>query len=132
MTGRTWHVLNLYNMTTIQRSTIEIDATDRAPGRVAAEVAMILRGKNKPSFTPHIDGGDCVRVVNASKVKFTGKKLVQKDYYHHTMYPGGIRRTPMKKVFEKDPADVIKRAVYGMLPKNKLRDTMFKRLDVIA
>ena len=93
---------------------------------------MILRGKNKPDFTPHIDSGDHVSVVNAGAVKFTGRKLVQKDYYHHTMYPGGIKRTPMKKVFDIDPTEVIRKAVYGMLPKNKLRDGMMKRLTIKA
>jgi large subunit ribosomal protein L13 len=116
----------------IQRKKHEIDAEGRAPGRVATEVAMILRGKNKAEFAPHLDCGDFVTVVNAGKVKFTGRKLVQKDFYHHTMYPGGLRRTPMKKIFEKDPTEVIKRAVYGMLPKNKLRNEMMKRLTIKA
>lgn len=115
---------------TITRERIEIDAAGRAPGRVASEVAMILKGKNKPSYTPHIDGGDFVTVTNASKVKFTGDKLVQKDYYHHTLYPGGLKTTPMKRVFDNDPTEVIRRAVYGMLPKNKLRDEMMKRLTI--
>ncbi|MBU2542376.1 50S ribosomal protein L13 [Patescibacteria group bacterium] len=114
----------------IKRNKIEIDATDRAVGRVATEVAMILRGKNKPDFTPHIDSGDYVKIINTDKVKFTGKKLVQKDYYHHTMYPGGLRRTPMKKIFDKDSTEVLRRAVYGMLPKNRLRDGMMKRLTI--
>lgn len=116
----------------IKREKQTIDATGRAPGRVATEVAILLRGKNKPDFEPHIDAGDFVRVENAAKVKFTGKKLAQKDYYHHTMYPGGLKRTPMKKVFDKDPAEVIRRAVYGMLPKNKLRVEMMKRLTIKA
>jgi len=118
--------------TDIKREHHVIDAEGKAPGRIATEVAMILRGKNKPSFAPHIDAGDYVRVINAGKLNFTGLKLVQKDYYHHTMYPGGLKTTSMKKVFENDPADVVKRAVYGMLPKNKLRDGMFKRLTVEA
>ena len=116
----------------IKRNKIEIDATDRAAGRVATEIAMALRGKNRPDFSPHIDSGDYVRVINSSKMKFTGKKLVQKDYFHHTMYPGGLRRTPMKKIFEKDPTEVLRRAVYGMLPKNRLRDEMMKRLTIKA
>jgi len=116
----------------ITRERQEIDATGQAVGRIATQVAMMLRGKNKPSFEPHIDGGDFVTVKNVSKVKFTGNKLVQKDYYHHTMYPGGIRRTPMKKVFDKDPTEVLRRAVYGMLPKNKLRNEMMKRLTLKA
>ena len=114
----------------ITRQRIEIDATDRAVGRVATEIAMILRGKNKPTFAPHIDAGDFVIVNNASKVKFTGSKFVQKDYYHHTPYPGGIRRTPMAWIFDKDPAEVMRRAVYKMLPKNKLRNEMMKRLTI--
>ncbi|PIR03474.1 MAG: 50S ribosomal protein L13 [Candidatus Magasanikbacteria bacterium CG11_big_fil_rev_8_21_14_0_20_43_7] len=116
----------------ITRATHEIDATGRAPGRVATEVAMILSGKNKPSYTPHIDAGDMVTVTHASQVLFTGDKLVQKDYYHHTMHPGGLQTKPMKKVFEEDPTDVIRRAVYGMLPKNKHRDEMMKRLTIHA
>ena len=116
----------------IQRKNHEINADGRAVGRIASEVAMLLRGKNKADFAPHIDGGDFVTVVNAGKMKFTGKKLVQKDYYHHTMYPGGIKRTPLKKVFESDPTEVVKKAVYGMLPKNKLREEMMKRLTIKA
>lgn len=119
-------------MQEIKRETIKVDATDRAVGRVATEVAMILMGKNKPSFERHIDKGDFVIVDGASKVKFTGKKLVQKDYYTHTQYPGGLRTTAMKKVFDNDPTEVIKRAVYSMLPKNKLRDGMMKRLTINA
>lgn len=114
----------------ITRERHEIDAEGQAPGRIATQIAMMLRGKNKPDFAPHIDGGDFVTVINASKLKFTGRKLVQKDYFHHTMYPGGLRRTPMKKVFEKDPGEVIRRAVYGMLPKNRLRNEMMKRLII--
>ena len=110
----------------------EIDATGRAVGRIATEVAMALRGKNKPNFTPHIDSGDYVIINNASQVKFTGKKLVQKDYHHHTMYPGGFKTISMKKVFDKDFAEVIRKAVYGMLPKNRLREEMMKRLKINA
>lgn len=116
----------------IKRQKHEIDATDQAVGRIAAKVAMLLRGKNKPDFSPNIDGGDFVTILNASKVKFTGKKFVQKDYYHHTMYPGGLRTKSMKKVFENDPTEVIRRAVYGMLPKNRLRPEMMKRLNIKA
>jgi large subunit ribosomal protein L13 len=117
-------------MQRIERKNHKIDATDRAVGRIATDVVTLLRGKNKPDFSPHIDGGDFVVVSNASKVKFTGRKLVQKDYYHHTLYPGGLKRTPMKKVFDNDPADVLRRAVVGMLPKNKLRNNMMKRLTI--
>ncbi len=119
-------------MTTQTRETTEIDATGQAVGRIATQVAMALRGKNKPTFAPHLDCGDAVLVKNVSKVTFSGRKLVQKDYYHHTQYPGGIRRTPMKKVFENDPADVLRRAVVKMLPKNRLRNEMMKRLTIEA
>jgi large subunit ribosomal protein L13 len=116
----------------ITRQRHEVDAAGRAPGRVATEVAMMLRGKNKPSFAPHIDAGDFVTVINAGQVLFTGDKLVQKDYHHHTMHPGGIKTKPLKHVFENDPGEVIRKAVYGMLPKNSQRDEMMKRLTVTA
>jgi large subunit ribosomal protein L13 len=112
------------------RETIEVDASDKAVGRVATEVATILMGKHKPSFERHIDLGDAVVINNASKVKFTGKKLVQKDYMHHTNHPGGLKTVSMKKVFESNPADVMKRAIIKMLPKNKLRVEMMKRLTI--
>ena len=113
---------------TIKRNHIQIDATEQAVGRLATQISKILRGKNKASFDPCRDEGDCVLILNADKVKFTGRKLVQKDYYHHTMHPGGINRTPMKKIFEKNPSEVIKRAVNGMLPKNNQRVDLMKRL----
>jgi len=114
----------------IKRNKVEIDATEQAVGRVATQIAMALMGKNKPQFERNIDVGDFVVVNNAGKVKFTGKKLAQKDYYHHTEHPGGLRRTPMKKVFDKDPCEVLRHAVYYMLPKNKLRKAMLKRLTI--
>lgn len=114
----------------IQRNRIVIDATDKAVGRVATEAAMALRGKNKPTFTPHIDGGDFVEVINIEKLKFTGRKFVQKDYYRHTLFPGGLKVTPLKRLFETNPTEVVKKAVYGMLPKNKLRNEMLKRLTL--
>lgn len=117
---------------TILRNTIEIDAAQKAVGRIATQAASILSGKNKPTYAPHIDGGDAVTIINASQVIFTGKKFVQKDYYHHSQYPGGIKRTPMKKVFDSQPGEVLRRAIYGMLPKNKLRDEMMKRLTITA
>ncbi|MFA6427438.1 MAG: 50S ribosomal protein L13 [Candidatus Magasanikbacteria bacterium] len=116
--------------TVIKRNTVEIDAAGQAVGRVATQIAKALMGKNSATFERHIDRGDKVVVHNASKVKFTGKKLVQKDYYHHTMHPGGIKRTPLKKVFDAKPHEVIERAVYGMLPKNRQRDELMKRLIV--
>ena len=115
-----------------KRKTIEIDATGRAVGRVATEVAMALMGKDEPTFERHIDRGATVLVTNASKVKFTGKKFVQKDYKRHTMYPGGLKTASLKTVFEDDPTSVIKRAVNGMLPKNKHRVEMMKRLTIKA
>ncbi len=126
-----WFALNLFNFPTmIKRNKIQIDAEGQAPGRIATQIAMALRGKNRPDFAPHIDSGDYVTVINASKVKFTGRKLVQKDYHKHSMHPGGLKRTPMKKVFDANPGSVIERAVYGMLPKNKLRDLMMMRLTI--
>lgn len=110
----------------------EINAAGRAVGRVATEAAMILRGKHKPTFTLHVDEGDAVTIVNAKMVKFTGKKFAQKDYRHHTMHPGGLKREAMKTVFDTDPTDVIRRAVYGMIPKNKQREELMKRLVITA
>jgi large subunit ribosomal protein L13 len=131
--GQIWQLLNLYdNPMNINRAHIVIDATDRSVGRVATEVAMALRGKTKPTFTPHIDGGDFVKVINAGNLKFTGRKFVQKDYYRHTLFPGGLKVTPLKRMFEKDPTEVVRKAVYGMLPKNKLRKEMLKRLTIKA
>ena len=123
-------ISQIYMQKEIKRGKIEIDATGMAVGRLATKTAMILRGKNKAGFLPHIDGGDAVVIINAGKVKFTGRKLVQKDYYHHSMHPGGIKRVPMKKVFDQNPAKVVEHAVNGMLPKNKLRVEMMKRLTI--
>lgn len=113
-----------------KRTIHELDASNMAVGRLASKIALFLCGKNAPSFVPYRDDGGAVVVKNARQVKFTGRKLVQKDYYHHTMYPGGIKRTPMKKVFEQDPREVIRHAVYGMLPKNRQRDERMKRLTI--
>lgn len=115
-------------MEKIERKTHQIDATDRPLGRLATQIAILLRGKNKASFRPHIDGGDIVEVSNCGKIKFTGKKLEQKVYIHHTMHPGGLKTKKVADVFAKDPGAVLKEAVMGMLPKNKLRDLMIKRL----
>jgi len=113
-----------------ERKIHQIDATDRPLGRLATQIAMILRGKNKTSFAPHLDCGDFVEVSNCKKVKFTGKKLEQKEYIWHTNYPGGLRRKKMADVFKAQPDKVLKEAVMGMLPKNKLRDQMIKRLKI--
>lgn len=114
----------------IKREIIELDATGMSVGRLSTKVAMILQGKNKAEYAPYLDCGDFVVVKNAGAVKFTGKKLVQKDYYHHSMHPGGIKRISMKKVFDQNPGKVIEMAVERMLPKNKLQVKMMKRLTV--
>lgn len=119
-------------MNSIKHNKHEIDATGMAVGRLASKVAMLLRGKNKATFSPDIDNGDSVAVINAGQVKFTGRKLVQKDYYHHTMHPGGIKRTPMKKVFEQNPEEVIRHAVLRMLPDNRQRSNLMQRLTIKA
>lgn len=116
----------------IVRTVHTIDATGMSVGRVATRVVTVLCGKHKATFNPRIDGGDMVKVVNVSKVKFTGKKLVQKDFRHHTMYPGGLKRIPMKRVFGDRPEDVLRHAVNGMLPKNRRRTTLLKRLTIVA
>jgi len=113
-----------------KRITRTIDASDKPLGRLAQEVAKILRGKDKPDFMPHKDTGAFVVVENINKIKITGKKLKQKIYYHHSGYPGGLKKIPMEKVFKKDPGEVLRRAVWGMLPKNKLRAKMIKRLKI--
>ena len=119
-------------MQKINRQNQKIDATGHAVGRVATQAAIMLMGKNKADFARHIDAGDFVTVINGSKVKFTGRKLMQKDYIHHTMHRGGLTTTSMKRVFEKNPAQLVRRAVYRMLPKNKHREILMKRLTVKA
>jgi large subunit ribosomal protein L13 len=109
-----------------------VNADGRVLGRLATELAKILRGKNKPSFTPHVDTGDCVVVVNAAKVVLTGKKMKDKKYYHHTGYPGGIRETSAEKLLAKKPTEMIRIAVKGMLPKNSLGRQMLRKLKVYA
>ncbi len=116
----------------VSRNWVLIDATDKVLGRLAADVASILRGKTKPEYTPHIDVGDFVVIVNADKIKLTGNKLDQKMYYHHSGYMGGLREQTAKQLLEKKPEDVIKHAVKGMLPKNSLGRSMFKKLKVYA
>lgn len=114
----------------MQRKTHTIDATNKVLGRLATEIAVLLRGKNKPDFAPNKDIGDFVTVRNFSKIRITGKKFGQKIYYRHTGYLGGLKEVPLKKLFEKDPAEVLKKAVFGMLPKNKLRAKQIKRLRI--
>ena len=117
---------------TIERKWYVVDATDMTLGRLASEVAKVLRGKNKPTFTPHIDTGDYVIVVNAEKVKVTGKKLDQKIYYHHSDYVGGMKETTLREMLAKKPEKVVELAVKGMLPKGPLGREMFTKLFVYA
>jgi len=117
---------------TIERKWYVVDATGYTLGRLASEVAKILRGKNKPTFTPHMDTGDYVIVVNAEKVSVTGKKLDQKIYYHHSDYVGGMKETTLKEMLEKKPERVMELAVKGMLPKGPLGRQMYKKLYVYA
>lgn len=117
---------------TIDRKWYVVDATDMTLGRLAAEVAKVLRGKNKPIFTPHIDTGDYVIVVNAEKVKVTGKKLDQKVYYRHSDYVGGMKETTLREKLDKKPEEVIELAVKGMLPKGPLGRQMYTKLYVYA
>ena len=117
---------------TIDRKWYVVDATDMTLGRLASEVAKVLRGKNKAIFTPHIDTGDYVIVINASKVKVTGKKLDQKIYYHHSDYVGGMKETTLREMMAKKPEKVIELAVKGMLPKGPLGRQMFTKLHVYA
>ena len=117
---------------TIDRKWYVVDATDMTLGRLASEVAKVLRGKNKPIFTPHIDTGDYVIVVNAAKVKVTGKKLDQKVYYHHSDYVGGMKEATLREMLDKKPEKVVELAVKGMLPKGPLGRQMFTKLHVYA
>jgi large subunit ribosomal protein L13 len=116
----------------VNRSWFVVDLEGKVLGRAATEIARVLRGKHKPIYTPSVDTGDFVIVVNAEKLKLTGNKLADKQYYHHTGYPGGIRSINAAKLLEKKPEELVKKAVKGMLPKNKLGREMFKKLKVYA
>ena len=116
----------------IERKWYVVDAEGQTLVPLAAEVAKVLRGKNKPEFTPHIDTGDNVIVINAEKIKVTGKKLDQKVYYHHSDYVGGMKETTLREMMAKKPEQVIELAVKGMLPKGPLGRTMIKKLHVYA
>lgn len=117
---------------TIERKWYVVDATGYTLGRLSSEIAKVLRGKNKPIFTPHIDTGDYVVVINAEKIKVTGKKLDQKIYYHHSDYVGGMKETTLREMMNKKPERVIELAVKGMLPKGPLGREMIKKLHVYA
>ncbi|MBR3771950.1 MAG: 50S ribosomal protein L13 [Clostridium sp.] len=116
----------------IERKWYVVDAEGQTLGRLCSEVAKVLRGKNKPIYTPHIDTGDNVIVINADKIKVTGKKLDQKIYYRHSDYVGGMKETTLKEMMAKKPEDVITLAVKGMLPKGPLGRSMIKKLHVYA
>jgi len=118
------------NKATVTKEWVVIDATDQVVGRLASRIALILRGKNKPSFTPHVDCGDNVIVINAEKVRLTGKKMTDKVYVRHTGYPGGQRFSSPKELLTRKPLAVVEHAVKGMLPKNRLGAELFRNLFV--
>lgn len=117
---------------TVRRAWYVVDAENKVLGRLAAEVAHRLRGKHKPEYTPHVDAGDYIVVVNAEKIAVTGNKATDKTYYHHTGHPGGIKSITFKEMLSKHPTRVIEKAVRGMLPKNKLGRAMLKKLKIYA
>ena len=116
----------------VERKWYVIDAEDKTLGKIASEVASILRGKKKPIYTPHVDTGDSVIVINAEKVRVTGKKEEQKIYKSHSGYPGGLKETTLRELRAKKPEEIIRHAVKGMMPKGKLGRQMFKKLKVYA
>lgn len=118
------------NKNTVEKEWVVVDASNMVLGRFISQVAMVLRGKHKPSFTPHVDCGDNVIVINAEKVRLTGNKMQKKEYIWHTGYPGGQRRRTAREVMEKDPRRIIEYAVKGMLPKNRLGRELFRNLHV--
>ena len=120
------------NAANVEREWYVVDAAGQTVGRLAAEVAKVLRGKHKPTFTPHVDTGDYVIVINADKAVFTGKKLTKKIYFRHSGYTGGTTFTPAGQMMEKMPERVIELAVKGMLPKNHLGAQMYRKLSVYA
>ena len=120
------------NAQNVERKWFVVDAEGQTVGRLAAEVAKVLRGKHKPTFTPHVDTGDFVIVINAGKAVFTGKKLINKTYFRHSGYNGGTTFTPAGQMMEKFPERVIEHAVRGMLPKNRLGEQMYRKLNVYA
>ncbi len=117
---------------TVQREWYVVDASGKTLGRLASEIARRLRGKHKPEYTPHVDTGDYIIVINAEKVRVTGRKAQNKMYYRHSGYPGGLKRTNFEKLLAEHPERVIQHAVKGMLPKNPLGRAMFRKLKVYA
>lgn len=120
------------NSRTVQRHWYVVDAKDLVLGRLASRIAHYLRGKHKPDYTPHVDTGDYIVVVNADKIRVTGRKQTGKVYYHHTGYPGGIKSITFEKLMEKNPIQALEKAVKGMLPKNSLGRDMFRKLKVYS
>ncbi len=118
------------NKNTVNKEWLLVDADGQALGRLASEVAILLRGKHKPNFTPHVDCGDNVIIINAEKVTLSGNKWEDKSYIRHTGYPGGQRSLSAKELYEKDPARLVEKSVKGMLPKNKLGAALFRNLKV--
>lgn len=117
-------------MKNIERKVHIIDAEGQSLGRLSTQIAIILRGKNKPEFQPHLDMGDIVEIKNVKKIKFTGRKMEQKKYYSHSGYPGGLKEKKMKDVWHNDPAEVLRRSVHEMLPDIRPRSNMIKRLII--
>ncbi|WP_127583960.1 50S ribosomal protein L13 [Paenibacillus koleovorans] len=116
----------------VERKWYVVDAAGQTLGRLASEVASILRGKHKPEFTPHVDAGDFVVVINAEKIVLTGKKLQKKMYYRHSQHPGGLKVTSAQEMLDKRPDRMLELAIYGMLPKNRLGDQLRTKLNVYA
>lgn len=116
----------------VERKWYVVDAEGKTLGRMASEVAAVLRGKNKPTYTPHVDCGDYVIVINAAKVEVTGKKRKEKIYKRHTGYPGGLREVTFEKLQEKHPEEIVRHAIKGMMPNGKLGRQMYKKLKVYA
>ncbi len=114
------------------RNWVLVEVENQVVGRAASKIAQILRGKHRPEYVPHLDNGDFVVVINAAKVKFTGKKLEKKKYYHHTGFPGGIKEITAEKQLEKHPERVLEQAIWGMLPKSALSKNMMKKLKIYA
>jgi len=119
-----------YKNTDLEKKWLLLDATDKTLGRLSAKISTILMGKNKAHYTPHNDLGDYIVVINAEKVKVTGNKDIQKKYYRHSGYPGGLKSSTFSEIIEKNPEDIILKAVKGMLPKNKLSNSMISKLKV--
>ncbi len=120
------------NKATVNKEWYIVDATNEVLGRLASKVAKIIRGKNKPDFTPHVDCGDNVIVINAEKIRFTGNKIQDKEYIRHSGYPGGQKSETAEKIMKKNPNRIIENAVKGMLPKNRLGNAIFKNLYVYS